>query len=76
MLSRLRRWALGAEQQLGDTADDHHYRRRGECQEDLLVTFGVDHAAEYLRSDHAADSRTNRIEDRDAQGPGLHREYL
>src|SRR6185437_12095525 len=46
---------LDAEEQLRDTADDHHHRPQAEREEHLLVAFAFDQAVEDLRADHAAD---------------------
>ncbi len=78
MFSRPSRSAFTPEDDLRETAEDHHHRAETECQEDRLVASGVDHAAEHLWANYPRhDPGTDRVENcGDAQRPRLQWEYL
>src|SRR5699024_10121495 len=69
-------FGLDPEQQLGHTAECHHSGADAEGQGHQRSVLGFDHPAEQQRSGDAAGRRADRIEERDRQRPGLHREDL
>jgi len=76
----LQRLALGldAEEPLDDPADHHECRTdevaNREARDVLPLRRVVDELAEQQRAADALDGRIDRVEERDAQRPGLERE--